>query len=76
MIRREFQVSINRLNPMMMLNSSAIVWNAGLDWPQSYSTQMRFRVVAEDGFSYIPGGSFAMGVTSGDTGAADVGGRV
>jgi formylglycine-generating enzyme required for sulfatase activity len=46
-----------------------IVWNAGVDWPQSYSTQMRFRVVAEDGFSYIPGGSFAMGRTSGDTDA-------
>jgi formylglycine-generating enzyme required for sulfatase activity len=30
---------------------------------------MRFRVVAEDGFSYIPGGSFAMGRTSGDTDA-------
>jgi hypothetical protein len=39
----------------------AIVWNAGVDWLGNYSTQMRFRVVAEDGFSYIPGGSFAMG---------------
>lgn len=44
-----------------------IVWNAGIDWPQSYSTQMRFRVVADDGFALIPGGSFAMGRTSGDT---------
>jgi sulfatase modifying factor 1 len=47
----------------------AIVWNAGVDWPLRYSTQMRFRVVAEYVFSYIPGGSFAMGVTSGDTDA-------
>ncbi len=44
----------------------AIVWNSGVDWPLSYSTQMRFRVVADDGFSYIPGGSFTMGRTSGD----------
>ncbi len=47
----------------------AIVWNAGVDWLGNYSTQMRFRVVAEGGFSYIPGGSFAMGRTSGDTDA-------
>jgi formylglycine-generating enzyme required for sulfatase activity len=47
----------------------AIVWNAGVDWAGNYSTQMRFRVVAEDGFSYIPGGSFTMGRTSGDTNA-------
>ena len=46
-----------------------IVWNAGTDWPQSYSTQMRFRVVADDGMSLIPGGSFTMGRTSGDTDA-------
>jgi formylglycine-generating enzyme required for sulfatase activity/alpha-tubulin suppressor-like RCC1 family protein len=45
----------------------AIVWDAGADWPRNYSTQMRFRVVADDGFSYIPGGSFTMGRTSGDT---------
>lgn len=44
-----------------------IVWNAGIDWPQSYSTQMRFRVVANDGFALIPGGSFTMGRTSGQT---------
>lgn len=44
-----------------------IVWNAGIDWPQSYSTQMRFRVVADDGFALIPSGSFTMGRTSGDT---------
>jgi formylglycine-generating enzyme required for sulfatase activity len=43
-----------------------IVWNAGTDWPQSYSTEMRFRLVADDGFSLIPGGSFTMGRTSGD----------
>ena len=43
-----------------------IVWNAGADWQRGYSTQMRFRVVADDGFSLIPGGSFTMGATSGD----------
>jgi formylglycine-generating enzyme required for sulfatase activity len=31
---------------------------------------MRFRVVADDGFAYIPGGSFMMGRTSGDTDAS------
>jgi formylglycine-generating enzyme required for sulfatase activity len=51
----------------------AIVWDAGIDWPRNYSTQMRFRVTADDGvtplagFSYIPPGSFTMGRTSGDT---------
>jgi formylglycine-generating enzyme required for sulfatase activity len=48
---------------------NVIVWNAGTDWPQSYSTQMRFRVVADGGFSLIPGGSFTMGRTSGDADA-------
>jgi len=46
----------------------AIVWNAGVDWLGNYSTQMRFRVVADD-LVLIPGGSFAMGRTSGDTDA-------
>ncbi len=50
-----------------------IVWDAGTDFPQSYSSQMRFRVTADDGvtpltgFAYIPAGSFTMGRTSGDT---------
>lgn len=46
----------------------AIVWDAGTDWPRSYSSQMRFRVTADDGgvpplegFSVIPAGSFTMG---------------
>jgi formylglycine-generating enzyme required for sulfatase activity len=51
----------------------AITWDAGTDWPRNYSTQMRFRVTADDGvtplagFSYIPPGSFTMGRTSGDS---------
>jgi formylglycine-generating enzyme required for sulfatase activity len=51
----------------------AIVWDPGADWAGNYSTQIRFRVVADDGvfapsgFAYIPGGSFTMGRTSGDT---------
>jgi formylglycine-generating enzyme required for sulfatase activity len=44
-----------------------IVWDAGADWPLGYSTQMRFRVTADDGFAFIPEGSFTMGRTSGDT---------
>jgi hypothetical protein len=50
-----------------------IVWDVGADWPRSYSSQMRFRVTADNGvtplagFSYIPPGSFTMGRTSGDT---------
>jgi formylglycine-generating enzyme len=50
-----------------------IVWDAGADWPRGYSTQMRFRVIADDGvpailgFSYVPSGSFTMGRTSGDS---------
>ena len=45
----------------------SIVWDAGTDWPRNYSSQMRFRVTAEHGFALIPGGSFTMGRTSGDT---------
>jgi formylglycine-generating enzyme required for sulfatase activity len=44
-----------------------MVWNAGADWPNGYSTLMRFRVTADDGFAFIPAGSFTMGRTSGDT---------
>ncbi|MCX6875947.1 MAG: SUMF1/EgtB/PvdO family nonheme iron enzyme [Verrucomicrobia bacterium] len=41
-----------------------ITWNAGTDWSEQYSTQMRFKVTATDvplGFSLIPGGAFTMG---------------
>ncbi len=38
-----------------------IVWNAGNDWPQSYTSQMLFRIIAEDGFSLIAAGNFTMG---------------
>ena len=50
-----------------------IVWDAGTDWPLGFSTQMRYRLIAEDGvsplagFSYIPAGAFTMGRTSSDT---------
>jgi formylglycine-generating enzyme required for sulfatase activity len=47
----------------------SIVWNAGADWPQSYSSQMRFRLTVDDGYALIPPGSFVMGRTSGDTDA-------
>jgi hypothetical protein len=40
------------------------VWDAAADWTGNASTQMRFRVTADDGFSLIPGGSFTMGRTS------------
>jgi formylglycine-generating enzyme required for sulfatase activity len=50
----------------------AMVWDAGADWAGQVSERMRFRVVADDlaapaGFALIPGGSFTMGATSGDT---------
>jgi formylglycine-generating enzyme required for sulfatase activity len=48
-------------------SGKTIVWNAGADWPNSYSSQMRFRVTADDGFAFITAGSFTMGLTSGDT---------
>ena len=48
---------------------NAIVWDAGMDWPGGYSTQMKFRLIADDGFVLIPAGSFTMGRTSGDTDA-------
>lgn len=50
-----------------------IVWDAGTDWPLGFSTQMRYRLIADDGvtplagFSYIPAGAFTMGRTSSDT---------
>jgi formylglycine-generating enzyme required for sulfatase activity len=44
----------------------AIVWDAGADWPGNLNDQVRFRVTADDGFAYIPGGPFTMGRTSGD----------
>jgi len=44
-----------------------IIQNAGIDWPQSYSSEMHLRVTADDGVSLIPDGSFRMGRTSGDT---------
>ena len=45
----------------------AMVWDAGADWPQRYTDQMYFRIIADDGLALIPGGSFTMGRTSGDT---------
>jgi formylglycine-generating enzyme required for sulfatase activity len=47
-----------------------ITWDAETDWNIMHSSQMRFRVVADDfsdGLSYIPAGPFVMGRTSGDT---------
>jgi len=48
-----------------------ITWNAGVDWDEKLSSQMRFRLIADnqviEGLSLIPAGSFTMGRTSGDT---------
>ena len=43
-----------------------ITWNAGQDWPNKFSTNVRFRVTASDdtvsgGMALIPAGSFTMG---------------
>jgi formylglycine-generating enzyme required for sulfatase activity len=52
-------------------NGKSIVWNAGVDWDAKFSSQMRFRLIADnqiiDGLSLIPAGAFTMGRTSGDT---------
>ena len=52
-------------------NGKSIIWNSGVDWDAKFSSQMRFRLIADnqiiDGLSLIPAGSFMMGRTSGDT---------
>ena len=46
-----------------------ITWYAGVDWNGRPSSQLRFKVVADDlrGLVEIPAGPFTMGRTSGDT---------
>jgi formylglycine-generating enzyme required for sulfatase activity len=47
----------------------ALTWNAGTDWNGQYSSQVRFKVVADDappGFASIPAGSFLMGDSFGE----------
>jgi formylglycine-generating enzyme required for sulfatase activity len=47
-----------------------ITWNAGVDWNGRTSSQLRFKVVADDlrgSLANIPAGPFTMGRTSGDT---------
>ena len=44
-----------------------ITWDAGVDWNGRASSQLRFKVIADDLFRGIPAGSFTMGRTSGDT---------
>src|SRR5205814_1016759 len=48
-----------------------ITWNAGQDWPNNFSANVRFRITASDGTApsgmvLIPAGSFTMGDTFGD----------
>jgi formylglycine-generating enzyme required for sulfatase activity len=48
-------------------NSKTITWNAGVDWNGRSSSQLRFKVIADDllpnptEFALIPAGSFTMG---------------
>jgi formylglycine-generating enzyme required for sulfatase activity len=49
-----------------------ITWNAGVDWPNKFSANVRFRVTADDaaapsGMALIPAGSFTMGDTFNDS---------
>jgi formylglycine-generating enzyme required for sulfatase activity len=52
-----------------------ITWDARVDWNGRTSSQLRFKVIADDllpdpkKFAMIPSGSFTMGRTSGDTDA-------
>ena len=32
----------------------SVVWNAGADWPEGYSEQMRVRVIVDDGYVALP----------------------
>jgi formylglycine-generating enzyme required for sulfatase activity len=52
-------------------NGKSVVWDAGVDWDAKSSSQMRFRLIADNriinGLSLIPAGAFTMGRTSGDT---------
>ncbi len=46
--------------------NNRITWNAGVDWPNQFSANVRFRVTASDatapsGMALIPAGSFTMG---------------
>ncbi len=50
-----------------------ITWNAGVDWNGRPSSQLRFKVVADDlrgSLVYIPAGLFTMGRTSGESGSS------
>ena len=50
-------------------NNKRITWDAGTDWPGKFSSNMRFRITADDqvipiaptGMALIPAGSFTMG---------------
>ena len=50
-------------------SNKQITWNAGVDWPDNFSANVRFRVTADDGalpstpsgMALIPAGNFTMG---------------
>jgi formylglycine-generating enzyme required for sulfatase activity len=54
-----------------------ITWNAGQDWPNKFSANVRFRVTASDdtapsGLALIPAGSFTMGDTFSEGGSDEL----
>jgi uncharacterized repeat protein (TIGR02543 family) len=68
-----FSVPVNNVTGSVGENVSVgearvITWNAGIDWDNQSSNQVRFRLISTPvRLAKIPGGVFTMGTTSGDS---------